>query len=55
MNTRPAKRVAQDTGVAYGGELYVDSLSESDGEVPTFIDLLRVTSTTVITGIVDNL
>ena len=55
VNTRPAKRVAQDTGVAYGGELYVDSLSESDGKVPTFIDLLRVTSTTVINGIVDNL
>ena len=55
VNTRPAKRVAQETGVAYGGELYVDSLSKSDGKVPTFIDLLRVTSTTVINGIVDNL
>ncbi len=55
VNTRPAKRVAQDTGVAYGGELYVDSLSNIDGPVPTFLDLLRVTSTTVINGIVDNL
>ena len=55
VNTRPAKRVAQDTGVAYGGELYVDSLSNIDGPVPTYLDLLRVTSTTVINGIVDNL
>ena len=45
----------RDTGVAYGGELYVDTLSESDGKVPTFIDLLRVTSITVINGILDNL
>ena len=55
VNTRPSKRVAQDTGVAYGGELYVDSLSNIDGPVPTYLDLLRVTSTTVINGIVDNL
>ena len=55
VNTRPAKRVAQDTGVAYGGELYVDSLSNIGGPVPTYLDLLRVTSTTVINGIVDNL
>ena len=33
----------------------IEDLSESDGKVPTFIDLLRVTSTTVINGIVDNL
>ena len=55
VNTRPAKRVAQDTGVAYGGELYVDSLSNIGGPVPTYLDLLRITSTTVINGIVDNL
>jgi manganese/iron transport system substrate-binding protein len=55
VNTRPAKRVAQDTGAAYGGELYVDSLSDVGGKVPTYLDLLRVTSTTVINGIVGNL
>jgi manganese/iron transport system substrate-binding protein len=55
VNTKPAKRVAQDTGAAYGGELYVDSLSDVDGIVPTYLDLLRVTSTTVINGIVGNL
>jgi manganese/iron transport system substrate-binding protein len=55
VNTKPAKRVAQDTGAAYGGELYVDSLSDVGGVVPTYLDLLRVTSTTVINGILDNL
>ena len=51
VNTAPAKQVARETGVAYGGVLYVDSLSEPDGEVPTYLDLLRVTSETVATGL----
>ena len=51
VNTDPAKQVARETGAAYGGELYVDSLSEADGPVPTFLDLLRVTATTVAEGL----
>ena len=51
VNTAPAKQVARETGVAYGGVLYVDSLSEPDGEVPTYLDLLRVTSRTVADGL----
>jgi manganese/iron transport system substrate-binding protein len=51
VNTAPAKQVARETGVSYGGELYVDSLSEADGEVPTYLDLLRVTAGTVAEGL----
>lgn len=51
VNTSPAKQVARETGAAYGGELYVDSLSEADGPVPTYLDLLRVTSQTIVTGL----
>lgn len=51
VNTAPAQQVARETGAAYGGELYVDSLSEADGPVPTYLDLLRVTATTVATGL----
>lgn len=51
VNTAPAKQVARETGVEYGGELYVDSLSEADGEVPTYLDLLKVTSSTVAEGL----
>ena len=47
----PAKQVARESGVRYGGVLYVDSLTEADGEVPTYIDLLRVTSQTIVTGL----
>ena len=51
VNTAPAEQVARETGAAYGGVLYVDSLSLSDGPVPTYLDLLRVTSTTVAEGL----
>lgn len=51
VNTAPAEQVARETGAAYGGVLYVDSLSEPDGEVPTYLDLLRVTSQTVANGL----
>ncbi|MGI9352638.1 MAG: metal ABC transporter substrate-binding protein [Rhizobiaceae bacterium] len=51
VNTAPAEQVARDTGVRYGGELYVDSLSEADGPVPTYLDLLRVTSETIAKGL----
>ena len=48
--SRP-KQVARETGADYGGVLYVDSLSEADGPVPTYIDLLRVTSDTIAIGL----
>ena len=35
------RQVARETGAAYGGVLYVDSLSLPDGPVPTYLDLLR--------------
>lgn len=47
----PAEQVARETGAKYGGVLYVDSLSEPDGPVPTYIDLLRVTSETIAKGL----
>lgn len=53
VNTAPAKQVARETGARYGGELYVDSLSEPDGPVPTYLDLLKVTSQTVANGLAD--
>lgn len=51
VNQAPAKQVARETGAAYGGVLYVDSLTEADGAVPTYIDLLRVTIETIATGL----
>ena len=51
VNTSPAKQVARETGAAYGGVLYVDSLSTAEGPVPSYLDLLRVTSQTVADGL----
>jgi manganese/iron transport system substrate-binding protein len=53
ISADPAKQVARETGAKYGGVLYVDSLSEADGEVPTYIDLLRVTSETIAKGLAE--
>ncbi len=53
VNTDPAEQVARETGAAYGGVLYVDSLSEADGPVPTYLDLLRVTTETIAKGLTE--
>jgi len=51
VSDRPAKQVARETGAAFGGVLYVDSLSKARGPVPTYLDLLRVTATTIAEGL----
>ena len=49
----PAKQVARETGAKYGGILYVDSLSDPDGPVPTYLDLLKVTTQTIAKGLAE--
>ncbi|AXU94717.1 MAG TPA: iron ABC transporter substrate-binding protein [Erwinia persicina] len=51
VSDKAARQVARETGSHYGGVLYVDSLSAADGPVPTYLDLLRVTSDTIVNGI----
>jgi manganese/iron transport system substrate-binding protein len=53
VSDKPARQVARETGARYGGVLYVDSLSEADGPVPTYLDLLRVTAETIAKGLRD--
>lgn len=50
ISDKPAKQVAKESGASYGGVLYVDSLSESGGKVPTYLDLLNVTTSTIVEG-----
>ena len=47
----PAEQVARETGAAFGGILYVDSLSDAGGPVPTYLDLLKVTTETIAKGL----
>lgn len=35
------RQVARESGATFAGVLYVDSLSQADGPVPTYLDLLR--------------
>ncbi|WP_416637603.1 metal ABC transporter substrate-binding protein [Pseudomonas sp. OHS18] len=53
ISASPAQQVARETGAKYGGVLYVDSLSEPSGPVPTYLDLLRVTSQTIADGLAE--
>jgi len=53
ISAEPAQRIAQETGALYGGVLYVDSLSEPDGPVPSYYDLLLVTTRTIAQGFQD--
>ncbi len=46
-----AKQVARETSAKYGGALYVDSLSGPDGPVPSYLDLLTVTTETIASGL----
>ncbi|UOA29284.1 metal ABC transporter substrate-binding protein [Pseudosulfitobacter sp. DSM 107133] len=55
VNTSPAEQVARETGAAYGGVLYVDSLTEADGAVPSYVDLLKVTAQTIADGLTQNM
>jgi manganese/iron transport system substrate-binding protein len=51
VSADPAQQVARETGARYGGVLYVDSLSDEGGPVPTYLDLLRVTTETIAQGL----
>ncbi|MDD7963283.1 metal ABC transporter substrate-binding protein [Microbacterium thalli] len=53
VSDRPMQQVVEATDAAFGGVLYVDSLSGPDGAVPTYLDLLRHdidTITSALTG-----
>ena len=55
ISDRPARQVARETGALYGGVLYVDSLSSADGPVPSYIELLRVTTSTIVDGFAESI
>ncbi|OWP20943.1 metal ABC transporter substrate-binding protein [Microbacterium sp. AISO3] len=53
VSDRPMQQVVEATDAVFGGTLYVDSLSEQDGPVPTYLDLIRhdaETITAALTG-----
>ena len=50
VSPRPMRQVSRETGAKYGGVLYVDSLSAKNGPVPTYLDLLNTTVSTIVRG-----
>jgi manganese transport system substrate-binding protein len=48
VSDKAMQQVVEATGATFGGTLYVDSLSEADGPVPTYLDLIRYDATTII-------
>ncbi|UYO98791.1 metal ABC transporter substrate-binding protein [Microbacterium sp. M28] len=51
VSDKPMQQVAEATDAAFGGILYVDSLSEADGPVPTYLDLIRHDADTIVAGL----
>ncbi|WP_019607198.1 MULTISPECIES: metal ABC transporter substrate-binding protein [Nocardiopsis] len=51
VNDGSQRSVARETGAAMGQTLYVDSLSEEGGPVPTYLDLLRHDAEAIVAGL----
>lgn len=47
ISDAPMQRVVEATDARFGGVLFVDSLSEPDGPVPTYLDLIRYDAHTI--------
>ncbi|WP_428349261.1 metal ABC transporter substrate-binding protein [Mycolicibacterium sp.] len=54
VSDAPMQRVVEATGTRFGGVLFVDSLSEADGPVPTYLDLIRHDAITIATALTAN-
>ncbi|MGJ8514783.1 metal ABC transporter substrate-binding protein [Carnimonas bestiolae] len=50
VSDRAMKQVASESGAAFGGVLYVDSLSKKDGPVPDYLSMLRHNANTIVKG-----
>jgi manganese/iron transport system substrate-binding protein len=48
VSDKPARQVAKETGARYGGVLYVDSLTDAKGPVPTYLALLEYNADTIV-------
>ncbi|MBH0099988.1 metal ABC transporter substrate-binding protein [Salinibacterium sp. NSLL150] len=51
VSDRAMQQVVEATDTTFGGTLYVDSLSEDGGPVPTYLELLRHDAETIIAGL----
>jgi len=54
VSDKSQQQVASESGAEFGGVLYVDSLSEADGPVPSYLELLRRDAETIVAGLSGN-
>lgn len=50
VSDKAQKEVAKASGAKFGGVFYVDSLSQSDGPVPSYLDLMEYNTRTLVKG-----
>ncbi len=50
ISDKPMRQVCRETGAAYGGLLYVDSLTGEDGVAPTYLQMLTYNAETIVAG-----
>ena len=50
VSDKTMRQVAKETGSRFGGTLYVDSLTSSDGPAPTYLRLLEYNAKTIVDG-----
>ena len=48
LSDKPMRQIARETGCRFGGLLHVDSLTDAQGEAPTFLQLLEVNTNTLL-------
>jgi manganese/iron transport system substrate-binding protein len=53
VSDKPMRQVAKETGARYGGVLYVDSLSDASGPVPSYLRLLEYDVETIVKGLLE--
>jgi manganese transport system substrate-binding protein len=51
VSDRSMQQVVEASETAFGGTLYVDSLSKADGPVPTYLELLKYDAQLIIAGL----
>jgi manganese transport system substrate-binding protein len=51
VSPKAQEQVARESGSRLAGKLYVDSLSEADGPVPSYLELLRRDARTIAAGL----
>jgi manganese transport system substrate-binding protein len=51
VSDKAMRQVVEATGATFGDTLYVDSLSDADGPVPTYLDLIRHDADVIVAGL----